>query len=169
MSTRDRIGIAIPLIVLALVIVLNLAVQRPRWKAMISLTGDIARAEMALSDVLETGVDLDEARIYLPEKADGDTPTDQRFLSSVSSEMARLGLLLIQLEPKSDIPAVGDYRERSYLVEFEGSYEAAAQFLEYLETVPEIVGMTSLDVRSNRVIAAGSGHRTLVVFRVTGY
>jgi Tfp pilus assembly protein PilO len=169
MSTRDRIGIAIPLIVLGLVIVLNVAVQRPRWRAMISLTGDIARAEIALSEILNTELDLDEAHIYLPEKLGGDMSADQHFLASVSAEMARLGLLLIQLEPKSDRLAVGDYRERSYLVEFGGNYEAIAQFLEYLEGVPEIVTMTSLDVRSNRVIAAGKGHRTLLNFTVTGY
>ncbi len=169
MSTRDRIGIAIPLIVLVLVIVLNVTVQRPRWRTMISLTGDIARAEMALSGILDTEVDLEEARIYLPEKVDGDISADQRFLSSVSAEMARLGLLLIHLEPESDRPTIGDYRERSYLVEFEGSYEAVGLFLQYLENVPEIVAMISLDVRSNRVIAAGSGHRTLLNFTVTGY
>ncbi len=169
MSTRDRIGIAIPLIVLCLVIVLNLAVQRPRWREMISLTGDIARAEIALSEIVETDVDLEEARLYLPERVDEEVSADQRFLSSVSSEMARLGLLLIELEPKGDRPAIGGYRERSYLVEFEGSYKGVAEFLEYLESVPEIVTVTSLDVRSNRVIAAGSGHRTLVVFKVTGY
>ncbi len=169
MSTRDRVGIAIPLIVLALIIVLNLAVQRPRWMEMISLTGDIARAEMALSEILETEVDLEEARIYLPERVSGDMPADQRFLSDISAEMAELGLLLIQLEPESDVPAVGGYRERAYLVEFEGRYDAVAQLLEYLESVPEMVAITSLDVRSNRVIAAGSGHRTLVTFKVTGY
>ncbi len=169
MTRRDRIGMAIPLIVLALVILLNLVVQRPRWNEMISLTGEIARAEMALSEVLETEVNLEDARIYLPARIDGDMPADQRFLASISTEMAKLGLSLIQLEPKTDIPAVGSYRQRSYLVEFEGSYDSAAQFLEYLENVPEMVALTSLDVRSNRVVAAGSGHRTLVVFEVTGY
>ncbi len=168
MTVRDRIGIAIPIAVLVVVIAVTAGVHRPRWVKLMSLVQEVAHAERVLGEAIDHQGELDAAKMFLPQKTERQGVADQQFLTSVSAEIARLGLCLRELAPQDRERASESYYASTYKVELDGSYAAILEFLEYLERMPEIVEINSIDVRSNKVVAS-NGHRTLLTFKVTGY
>lgn len=168
MAARDRVGIAIPIAVLVVVIILTVGVHRPRWRQLMSLVTDVAHAEQVLEDAIAHQDDFEAAQGFLPRQMEKQGAADQRFLSEVSAEIARLGLYLLRLEPKDHERVSEHYFRGTYTVELEGQYETIIEFLDYLEKLPEVVVVKSIDMRSTKVVA-GNGHRTHMTFTVTGY
>jgi len=168
MTMRDRIGIAIPIAVLVVTIILTVGVHRPRWNRLMDLVGEVAHAEQVLSEAIEHQGEFEAAKDFLPRKTEKRGSADQEFLTSVSAEIARLGLYLMELEPRDRERASESYYTSTYMVELGGDYETILEFLAYLEDLPEVVEVGSVDIRSNKVIS-GHGHRTLLTFKVTGY
>ncbi len=168
MTMRDRIGIAIPIAVLVVVIVVTVGVHRPKWRQLMDLVSEVAHAEQVLGEALEHQGEFAVAKDFLPQRSEKHGSADQQFLTSVSAEIARLGLYLRELEPRDRERVSENYFTSTYMVELEGGYETILEFLEYLEGLPEVVEVGSMDLRSNKVIS-GNGHRTLLTFKVTGY
>ncbi len=168
MTVRDRIGIAIPIAVLVVVIAVTVGVHSPKWRQLMDLVSEVAHAEQVLSEAIEHQGEFAAAKDFLPQRSEKHGSADQQFLTSVSSEIARLGLYLRELEPRDRERLSENYFTSTYMVELEGKYETILEFLDYLEELPEVVEIGSMDVRSNKVIS-GNGHRTLLTFKVTGY
>ncbi len=168
MTVRDRIGIAIPIGVLVVMIAVTVGVHRPKWAHLMDLVGEAAHAEQVLGEAIEHQGEFDAAKDFLPQKGESHGSADQQFLTSVSAEIARLGLNLRELEPRERQSVSESYFASMYMVELEGKYETILEFLKYLEGLPEVVEISSMDVRSSKVIS-GNGHRTLLTFTVTGY
>lgn len=168
MTVRDRIGIAIPIVALVVVIALTVGIHKPKWTRLMSLADEVAYAEQLLDKALDYQSEFENTRQYLPRASGTEGDADQRFLTEFSAEIAQLGLYLRQLEPQRDERISESYFGRTYMVELDGDYESILELIAYLEDLPEVVEMTSLDVRSNLVIA-GKGHRTLMTFKVSGY
>jgi len=168
MTMRDRIGIAIPIAVLVVVIAVTVGVHRPKWRQLMDLVSEVARAEQILGEAIDHQGEFAAAKDFLPQKSEQQGSADQQFLTSVSAEIARLDLYLRELEPRERKRTSENYFTSTYMVELEGEYDTILEFLEYLEELPEVVEISSMDVRSSKVIS-GKGHRTLLTFNVTGY
>ncbi len=168
MTVRDRIGIAIPIAVLVAVIVMTVGVYRPKWTRLMEMVGEVARAERVLAESIDHQGEFDLAKDFLPLEGETVGSADQAFLTSISAEIAELGLYLLEIEPRDRQRFSESYYQSAYAVELEGSYDRILELLDYLEGIPEVVEVEAIDVRSNKVIA-GHGHRTLLTFKVTGY
>ena len=168
MTVRDRISLAIPIVVLVVMIAVTVSVHRPRWAKLTDIVSEVAHAERVLGEAIDHQGEFAVARDFLPQRSERHGSADQQFLTNVSAEIARLGLYLLELEPRDRERISESYFTSTYVVELEGSYETILDFLEHLEGLPELVEISSIDIRSNKVIS-GNGHRTLLTFKVTGY
>lgn len=166
MRARTTSGIAIAAISLIVVVVTITAMYAPRRRQLLELATDVAKAEEKLTSVMRHSGTLDQVSALLPKRSE-EGAGDQLFLSEVNGELRRLGLELKRIEPK-DAEQMGEFTERSYQMDFEGRYSDAIVFLRHLEDLPEVVLVSSFDVRSSTV-SPGPNHKFSLKVKVTGY
>jgi hypothetical protein len=167
MNRRIAIETAIALLIPVLLIVLNMTVYLPSRARLVALEEEVAHVEQELVDVARRQGDFQLAADLLPRPLAAHEAGDQRFLGQVGDELRRLGLDLEKYEPLRERPA-GDYAERQYRFDIEGSYSRFVRFLEYLETMPELVVIESFDFRS-RLVTPGNRHKMTLTLKVIGY
>jgi Tfp pilus assembly protein PilO len=164
---RARPEIIIAAGILLCLLVADAAVYRPRRTRLAELAQELARAEQELLYLAGHSSDLERVARYLPDHPPSGTVGDQLFLSRVSEELARRGLVLSRVEPSGE-QEDGQYVRRSYKFQIEGDYDDFAGFLDFVERLPEVVVIESFDYRSKEVTDSGR-HRVNLTLTVIGY
>jgi hypothetical protein len=164
---RARLEFIIAAAILVGLFVADVAVYRPRRAMLAQLTQDLARAEQQLFYLAGHASDLERVAEFLPSPPPRGAVGDQLFLSAVSEELGRRGLVLTRVEPTGEKP-YGQYIRRSYKFQIEGDYGDFASFLEYVERLPEVVVVESFDYRSS-LLTRGGSHRVSLALTVIGY
>jgi hypothetical protein len=163
MLNRARAQIGIPLLVLVALIAATIFHYRPERAELMSLAGDVAAAEQRLTYVIDHSDELEQIAEFLPSELDDGNVGDQDFLLKMSEKLRVLDMTPKTVQPKGE-KRIGDYMERGYLLELECSYTALAEFMDFLEELPELVLVEWFDMRSAEV---GAGDVHTAVIRLT--
>jgi Tfp pilus assembly protein PilO len=164
---RARPEIIVAAGILLCLLVADAAVYRPRRARLAELTQELAQAEQQLLYLAGHSSDLERVAEYLPSPPPTGTVGDQLFLSRVSEQLGRRGLVLSRVEPSGERQD-GEYTRRSYKFQIEGDYDDFSGFLDFVERLPEVVVVESFDYRSKQVTDSGR-HRVNLTLTVIGY
>jgi Tfp pilus assembly protein PilO len=166
-KVRARPEIIVAAGILLCLLVADAAVYRPRRARLAELTQELAQAEQQLLYLAGHSSDLERVAEYLPSPPPTGTVGDQLFLSRVSEQLGRRGLVLSRVEPSGERQD-GEYTRRSYKFQIEGDYDDFSGFLDFVERLPEVVVVESFDYRSKQVTDSGR-HRVNLTLTVIGY
>jgi Tfp pilus assembly protein PilO len=161
------LGLVAIVVVCALLFVADGTVYRPRREKLRELTRELAIAESEYAYVAGHSVQLESVLDLLPDEADGVNEGEQQFLSNISQELQGAGMVLTRVEPRRVVQD-GSYTHRTFKLEVEGGYRQFANFLRYMELLPEIVIVNSFELHSRQVRRESTHSATLMV-TVIGY
>ena len=167
MGIRSWVGITIIVVICALLLVADATVYRPRRVKLAELTRELAIAESEHAYVAGHSVQLERILDFLPEEVEGVNEGEQQFLSNISEELQDAGMTLTRVEPRRVVQE-GFYTHRTFKLEVEGGYREFANFLRYLELLPEVVIINSFEIQSKQVRRSSKHSATLMV-TVIGY
>jgi len=167
MGIRTWIGFAIILVICAILVVADLTIYRPSRARLAEVTGELAVSETEHAYVAGHATDLARILDFLPEEPEDGSGGEQHFLSSISERLQSSGMTLTRVEPRKVVP-YGSFTRRTFTLEVEGGFHDFANFLRYLETMPEIVTVNAFELHSAQVRRARDHSATLTV-TVTGY
>jgi Tfp pilus assembly protein PilO len=167
MGIRSWIGFAIIIIICVLLFVADAGVYRPRRDKLNELTRELAIAETERAYVAGNATSLERIGDFLPREAEGVNEGEQRFLSDISEELQRVGMVLTKVEPQR-VLSDGKYTRRSFKLEVEGGFRQFANFLRYLELMPEVVIVNEFELHSKQ-IRRTSNHSATMTVTVIGY
>lgn len=167
MGIRSWIGFAVIIVICALLIVADATVYRPRRAELRELTRELAVSESDLAYVVGHWVELDRILGFLPGEVEGVNEGEQLFLSNIGEELRTSGMVLTRVDP-SHVQEDGSYTRRTFKLEVEGSYRQFANFLRYLELLPEVVIVHSFELHSGRA-GQKSKHTATLMVTVIGY
>lgn len=152
MRARVRIDLVMALVMLGALLVASATVYAPRREKLESTTSKVDQLQRELGYLAGHASDLRRFAEFLPAKNGDGQSGDQRFLSGVSGETRRIGLVLVRIEPVNEEP-YGQYVKRTYKLQIEGSYRDFTSFLQYLEGLPEVVLVNTFDLKSSILTA----------------
>lgn len=167
MGIRSWLGVLIIVVICALLLVADATVYRPRRVKLAELTRELAIAESEHAYVAGHSVQLERILDFLPDKVEGVNEGEQQFLSNISQELQGAGMVLTRVEPRRVVQD-GSYTRRTFKLEVEGGYRQFANFLRYLELLPEVVIINSFELHSKQVRRGGKHSATLMI-TVIGY
>jgi Tfp pilus assembly protein PilO len=167
MGIRSWLGVLIIVVICALLLVADATVYRPRRVKLAELTRELAIAESEHAYVAGHSVQLERILDFLPDKVEGVNEGEQQFLSNISQELQGAGMVLTRVEPRRVVQD-GSYTRRTFKLEVEGGYRQFANFLRYLELLPEVVIINSFELHSKQV-RRGSKHSATLMITVIGY
>lgn len=167
MGIRSWVGVLIIIVICALLFVADGTVYRPRRERLRELTRELAIAESEHAYVAGHSVELERILDLLPDDVEGVNEGEQRFLSDISRQLQGAGMVLTRVEPRRVVQD-GSYTRRIFKLEVEGGYRQFANFLRYMELLPEVVIVNSFDLHSRQVRRGGEHSATLTV-TVIGY
>jgi len=157
----------VALAMLVALLVANATVYAPRRERLKSISARADQLQREFGYLAGHTQDLKYFAEFLPGKNDRGRTGDQRFLSGVSDETRRLGITLSRIEPAGEEP-YGQYVKRTYKLQIEGGYRSFVKFLEFLEGLPEVVLVTSFDLKSSALSASARSRADLEI-SVVGY
>lgn len=166
MAVRTWVGIGVILLICALLIVSEFAAYRPARERLEAIRREVAIAENEFVYVAGHAADFERIREFLPDVADESGGGEQVFLSKISEELQRLGMVLTQVEPRRVQP-YASYTKRTYRLDMEGGYREFANFMRYLETMPEVVTIDSFELNS-RLLRRNNRHGAKLTITVIG-
>ena len=167
MGIRSWIGFAVILVICALLVAADATVYRPRRAKLHELTRELAIAESDRAYVVGHGVQLDRILDFLPGEVDGVNDGEQRFLSNIGDKLREAGMVLTRVDP-GRVQEDGSYTRRTFKLEVEGGYRQFANFLRYLELLPEVVIVNSFELHSGRA-GGKSKHSAMLTVTVIGH
>ena len=153
MLNRARAQIGIPVLIFLALLVITMVHHRPQRAELVSLASDVAEAEERLTYVIEHSEAFAQIVEYLPPALGEGNVGDQSFLLKMSEKLRELDMTPKTVQPKGE-ETFGEYMKRGYLVELDCGYADFAEFVEYLENLPELVLIKWFDMRSSEVSAA---------------
>ena len=167
MGTRSWLGVVVIVAICALLLVADGTVYRPRRERLRELTRELAIAESEHAYVAGHWMQLERILELLPDDAEGVTEGEQQFLSNISRQLQGAGMVLTRVEPRRVVED-GSYTRRTFKLEVEGGYRQFANFLRYMELLPEVVIVNSFELRS-RQVRRGSNHTATLTVTVIGH
>lgn len=167
MGIRSWIGFAIIVVICALLLVADATVYHPRREELRELTRELAIAENDLSYVAVHSLEFERMLDFLPEKIEGAIGGEQQFLSQISEKLNDSGMVLMQVEPRRVVED-GAYTRRTFKLKLEGGYREFANFLRYLELLPEVAVVNSFELQS-RHVRQGNRHSASLMVTIIGY
>jgi len=166
MAIRSWLGVAVTVVICALLFVADGTLYRPHREKLRELTRELAVAESEHAYVAGHSIYLQRILDLLPAD-DGVNEGEQRFLSDISQRLQSSGMVLTRVEPRR-VVRDGSYTRRTFKLEVEGGYRKFANFLRYMELLPEVVIVNSFELRS-RQVRQGSEHSATLMVTVIGY
>ena len=166
MAIRSWLGVAVTVVICALLFVADGTLYRPHREKLRELTRELAIAESEHAYVAGHSIYLQRILDLLPED-DGVNEGEQRFLSNISQRLQSAGMVLTRVEPRR-VVRDGSYTRRAFKLEVEGGYRQFANFLRYMELLPEVVIVNSFELHSRQVRRGGEHSATLMV-TIIGY
>jgi len=142
-------------------------VYRPRREKLRELTRELAIAESEHAYVAGHAIQLERILDLLPDEVEGVNEGEQQFLSSISQELQGAGMVLTRVEPRRVVQD-GSYTRRTFKLEVEGGYRQFANFLRYMELLPEVIIVNSFELHSKQV-RRGSKHSATLMVTVIGH
>ena len=167
MGIRSWSGLVAIVAICALLFVADGTVYRPRRDRLSELTRELAIAESEYAYVAGHSIELEGILDFLPDEVEGVNEGEQQFLSNISQELQGAGMVLTRVEPRRVVQD-GSYTRRTFKLEVEGGYREFANFLRYMELLPEIVMVNSFELHS-RQVRRGSTHSATLMVTVIGY
>ena len=167
MGIRSWIGLAVIIIICALLVVADATVYRPRRVKLQELTRELAIAEGGRAYVVGHWVELDRILDFLPREVEGVNAGEQLFLSDIGEKLRDTGMVLARVDP-GRVREDGSYTRRAFKLEVEGGYRQFANFVRYLELLPEVVIVNSFELHSGRT-GRGSKHTATLTVTVVGH
>jgi len=167
MGIRSWLGLALIVVICALLFVADGTVYRPGRERLRELTRELAIAESEHAYVAGHSIQLERILNLLPDDVEGVNEGEQRFLSNISQELQGAGMVLTRVEPRRVLQD-GSYTRRTFKLEVEGGYRQFANFLRYMELLPEVVIVNSFDLHS-RQVRRGSKHSATLTVTVIGH
>jgi len=162
MGIRSWIGFAVIIVICALLVVADATVYRPRRAKLKELTRELAIAEGDRAYVVGHWIELERILDFLPGEVDGVNDGEQLFLSNIGEKLREIGMVLTRVDP-GRVLEDGSYTRRAFKLEVEGGYRQFANFLRYLELLPEVVVVNSFELHSGRAGGKGKHTATLAV------
>lgn len=166
MNVRTKVELVVPIAFVLFLLGGEVVVHRPRREELRALGCEVASAEQGLASLIDHSGDLMRVEDFIPRRTEGEDGADRQFLSHLSDELERLGLVITRVEPQQGIEG-NRFSMWSYLLEIEGSYDAFVSILTYLERLPELVVVDSFDLRSS-MGADGGWHQASLRLTVIG-
>ncbi|MCK4511019.1 type 4a pilus biogenesis protein PilO [bacterium] len=167
MGIRSWLGLALIVVICALLFVADGTVYRPERERLRELTRELAIAESEQAYVAGHSIQLERILDLLPNEVEGVNEGEQRFLSNISQELQGAGMVLTRVEPRRVLQD-GLYTRRTFKLEVEGGYREFANFLRYMELLPEVVIVNSFELHS-RQVKRGSKHSAKLMVTIIGY
>lgn len=167
MGIRSWIWFGVIIVICVALLSANALYCGPRRERLAELTRELAVAEQEFAYLSGNVEDFERIRDFLPAEVEGEGEGAQRFLSMVSTELERVGMVLDEVEPKRVTPQ-GVYTRREYKLNVEGNYRQLANFLRYLETRPEVVLVEAFSWQS-RALREHRRDRGSITVAVIGY
>ena len=167
MGIRSWLGVVVIVVICALLVVADGTLYRPRRERLRELTRELAIAESEHAYVAGHSIELERILDLLPADVDGVNEGEQRFLSNISQQLQGTGMVLTRVEPRH-VQEDGSYTRRTFKLEVEGGYREFANFLRYMELLPEVVIVKSFELHS-RQVRRGSKHSATLTVTVIGY
>jgi len=167
MGIRSWLGVLIIVVICALLLVADATVYRPGRVKLAEMNRELAIAESEHAYVAGHSVELGRILDFLPDEVEGANEGEQQFLSNISEELQGAGMVLTRVEPRRVVQD-GSYTRRAFKLEVEGGYRQFANFLRYLELLPEVVIINSFELHSKQVRRGGKHSATLMI-TVIGY
>jgi hypothetical protein len=160
MGTRSWIGVAVIIVICAALLIADMTVYRPRRMKLDELNRELAVAESEMAYVAGHASHLARILDFLPKPIEGEGANEgeQQFLSQ---------MVLMRVEPQR-VQEDGSYTRRGYKLEVEGGFRQFANFLRYLELMPEVVIVNSFEIHSKE-IGRRSQHSATLKVTVIGY
>ncbi len=167
MGIRSWLGVVVIVVICALLLVADGTLYRPRRERLRELTRELAIAESEHAYVAGHSIELERILDLLPADVDGVNEGEQQFLSNISQQLQGAGMVLTRVEPRR-VEEDGSYTRRTFKLEVEGGYREFANFLRYMELLPEVVIVKSFELHS-RQVRRGSKHSATLTVTVIGY
>jgi Tfp pilus assembly protein PilO len=167
MGLRSWIGFAIVVVICAVLVVANFTVYLPARQRLAAVSHELAVSDSEQAFVAGHATDLERVLDFLPEKVDDPNEGEQHFLSQISAKLQSLDVVLTRVEPRK-VQQNGSFTERTFRLEMEGGFRQLANFMRYLELMPEVVVVNSFEIHSKQVRQAEDHSATLTV-TVIGY
>ncbi len=167
MGIRSWLGVVVIVVICALLFVADGTLYRPRRERLRELTRELAIAESEHAYVAGHSIELERILDLLPADVDGVNEGEQQFLSNISQQLQGAGMVLTRVEPRR-VQEDGSYTRRTFKLEVEGGYREFANFLRYMELLPEVVIVKSFELHS-RQVRRGSKHSATLTVTVIGY
>ena len=167
MGIRSWLGVVVIVVICALLFVADGTLYRPRRERLRELTRELAIAESEHAYVAGHSIELERILDLLPADVDGVNEGEQQFLSNISRQLQGAGMVLTRVEPRR-VQEDGSYTRRTFKLEVEGGYREFANFLRYMELLPEVVIVKSFELHS-RQVRRGSKHSATLTVTVVGY
>jgi Tfp pilus assembly protein PilO len=161
------LGVVVIVVICALLVVADGTLYRPRRERLRELTRELAIAESEHAYVAGHSIELERILDLLPADVDGVNEGEQQFLSNISQQLQGAGMVLTRVEPRR-VQEDGSYTRRTFKLEVEGGYREFANFLRYMELLPEVVIVKSFELHS-RQVRRGSKHSATLTVTVIGY
>jgi Tfp pilus assembly protein PilO len=161
------LGVVVIVVICALLVVADGTLYRPRRERLRELTRELAIAESEHAYVAGHSIELERILDLLPADVDGVNEGEQQFLSNISQQLQGAGMVLTRVEPRH-VQEDGSYTRRTFKLEVEGGYREFANFLRYMELLPEVVIVKSFELHS-RQVRRGSKHSATLTVTVIGY
>ncbi len=167
MGIRSWLGVVVIVVICALLLVADGTLYRPRRERLRELTRELAIAESEHAYVAGHSIELERILDLLPADVDGVNEGEQQFLSNISQQLQGAGMVLTRVEPRR-VEEDGSYTRRTFKLEVEGGYREFANFLRYMELLPEVVIVKSFELHS-RQVRRGSKHSATLTVTIIGY
>ncbi len=167
MGIRSWLGVVVIAVICALLLVADGTLYRPRRERLRELTRELAIAESEHAYVAGHSIELERILDLLPAEVDGVNEGEQQFLSNISQQLQGAGMVLTRVEPRR-VEEDGSYTRRTFKLEVEGGYREFANFLRYMELLPEVVIVKSFELHS-RQVRRGSKHSATLTVTIIGY
>lgn len=142
---------AVILVICAGLFLADAVAYRPRRIKLEELNRELAVAETERAYVAGHSEHLVRILDFLPKQVEGEgvNEGEQQFLSRISQELQDAGMDLTRVEPKR-VTQDGSYTRRVFKLEVEGGFKEFANFLRYLELMPEVVVVNSFELYSRQ-------------------
>jgi Tfp pilus assembly protein PilO len=163
MGIRSWIGFAVIIVICALLLVANATVYQPRRERLQELNRELAVTETEHAYVAGHSMHLERILDFLPERSEeANGGGEQQFLEKISERLQDAGMVLTRVEPQRVRP-FGSYMRRGFKFEVEGRYRDFANFLRYLELMPDVVVVESFEIKSKQLGGKNRHSATLMV------
>jgi hypothetical protein len=169
MGIRSWIGFAVIIVICALLLVADATVYRPRRMRLHELNQELAVAETEHAYVAGHSMHLERILDFLPERPENGSNGggEQQFLEKISARLQEQGMVLTRVEPQR-VREHGSYTRRVFKLEIEGRFRDFANFLRYLELMPEVVIVDAFELKSKQ-LSGRSRHSATLIVTVIGH